>query len=165
MDYRIVTKGAFSIIGLHKQVRLQYEGTNPEITTQWESLSDEDYEALSKTSDVEPLGMLNATLSNGESNEEGALLDNYVGVASTQRSSDRWHVLPVAASTWVVFTIRGSFPQALQDTWARVYSDWLLTSRYEMAIGPHLVSMEEEDTESPDYTCELWIPIVKSPDR
>ncbi len=37
------------------------------------------------------------------------------------------------ASLWAVFPCEGAFPAVMQDTMARIYSQWLVTADYELA--------------------------------
>lgn len=48
--------------------------------------------------------------------------------------------LEVAATTWVLFEVSGSFPEALQLVWRRIYSEWFPSSGYEVAPGPEMLS-------------------------
>lgn len=161
MDYRIVEKGPFHIIGLKKRITLIYEGVNPEAAAMWQSLTQEDILALKAMSDVEPHGLLSVSVNFTEGRAEGTQLDQFVGVATTQSHADRWAVLPVQASTWAVFTARGEFPKALQDTWARIYAEWFPISGYELNTGPEIVWTESKDRPLTDYHNEIWIPVVK----
>jgi AraC family transcriptional regulator len=162
MDYRIVEKPAFYIVGVQKRLKLQYRGVNPEIAALWESLSETDIEALDKLCDGEPRGLLNASVNFTDDRVEGSLLDHVVGVVTTQPpQTGKWAVLAVPASTWVVFTSRGKFPDALQETWGRIYGEWLVTSGYELADGPELLWNETDDFDAPDFHTELWIPILE----
>ncbi len=166
MEYRIVEKPTFSIIGIHDRIPLLYEGMNMEVVRMWESLSAEDIEALDALSDIEPYGLLDAVLLPCvEQQHEGTLIDYYIGVASTKPSSSQWRVLPVAASKWGVFLVRGAFPQSLNEVWERVYSEWMPTVGYQVNEGPHLVWTEYEDMDAADFACELWIPITKNTRR
>ncbi|NJL92480.1 MAG: AraC family transcriptional regulator [Anaerolineae bacterium] len=162
MEYRIIEKPAFHIIGVHKRVKLQYRGVNPEIAELYQSLTEADIETLDKLCDAEPRGLLNASVNFSDERTEGSLLDQYIGVVTTQpQSTDKWAVLAVPASTWVVFTSRGKFPDALQDIWGRIYAEWLATSGYELATGPELLWTETDDYAAPDFHAEIWIPVVK----
>lgn len=162
MDYRIVEKGAFYIIGVHKRLPLLYEGINPHGAALWDSLSEADFAALEALSDVAPHGILSASVNFDGEREEGSQHDQYFGAAST-RAAEGWSVLPVAASTWAVFTVLGPFPQAVQDTWKRIYTEWLLTSGYEVSEGPELLwtDAENENSAAPDYHSEIWIPVSR----
>ena len=164
MNYRIVEKDAFIIAGIKKRIPVIYEGVNPHMDSMWASLTMDDFVELKQLSDGEPRGILciSANFAGGRSLAEGAYLDQYIGVATTAAAPARWEQLAVSAGSWVVFTVVGSFPQALQDTWARVYAEWFPTSGYESTGGPEILWNESPDTTKPDYKSELWIPVAKS---
>lgn len=161
MDYRIVEKDAFYIVGLKKRVSLIYHGVNPEIAAMWASLTEDDIRALKQMSTMEPTGLLSASVNFTEGRAEGTELDQYIGVATATPHSEKWHVLAVPPSTWGVFTARGTFPDALQNVWGRIYSEWFAMSGYEIAEGPEILWNESKDTSAPDFHSEIWIPIVK----
>lgn len=161
MDYRIVDKEAFTIIGLKRRVSLVYTGVNPEIAAMWASLTEDDISALKQLSDVEPTGLLSASFNFAESRAEGTELDHLIGVAASKPVSSRWETLSVPASTWGVFTARGKFPDQLQSVWGRIYSEWFPLSGYEISEGPEILWNEGKDTSLPDFHSEIWIPVVK----
>ena len=161
MDYRIIDKEAFTIVGLKKRVTLQYEGVNPEIAAMWASLTPDDIAALKAISSVEPRGLISASANFTEGRAEGTQLDQMIGAATNQPHSDKWETLTVPASTWAVFTVRGKFPDALQNVWGRIYAEWFPMSGYEISEGPEILWNESKDTTLPDYHSEIWIPVVK----
>jgi AraC family transcriptional regulator len=161
MDYRIVEKEAFRIVGLKKTVSLQYNGVNPEIAAMWQSLSEAGIQELKQLSSEEPYGLVSASVNFTGGRLEGSQLDQYIGVATRRPQSGKWAELPVAASTWAIFTARGKFPDALQDVWARIYSQWFPMAEYELNPGPELLWNESKDVSLPDYHSEIWIPVVK----
>jgi AraC family transcriptional regulator len=161
MDYRIVEKGSFYIIGLGKRVSLKYSGVNPEIAAMWASLTEEGIKELKQMCDAEPGGFISATLNFAEGREEGTEIDHYIGVASSKPHSGEWQELYVEASSWAVFTSIGKFPETLQNTWARIYSEWFAMSEYELNQGPEILWNENKDTESPKFHSEIWIPVRK----
>lgn len=161
MDYRIVEKEPFYIVGLMKRVTLVYNGVNPEIAAMWQSLTEEDIQALKAMSNIEPAGMLSASTNFTEGRAEGSQLDQYIGVATTQPPAGKWQGLAVPASTWGVFTARGKFPDALQNVWGRIYAEWFPMSGYEVSPGPEMLWNASKDTSLPDYHSEIWIPIMK----
>ena len=161
MDYRIIDKDAFWIVGLQKRITLQYNGVNPEIAAMWASLTMDDIVALKAMSSVEPLGLVSASVNFTEGRAEGTQLDQYIGVATSEPGSGKWQTLEVPASTWAVFTIRGPFPDALQSVWGRIYAEWFPMSGYEISAGPEMLWNESKDTSLPDYHSEIWIPVVK----
>ncbi|MEY8417475.1 GyrI-like domain-containing protein [Tissierella praeacuta] len=52
-------------------------------------------------------------------------LDHYIGVATTKECLEGMVKLEVDASTWAVFEAVEPFPETLQETWGRIYSEWL----------------------------------------
>lgn len=161
MDYRMVEKEAFQIAGIKKQITLIYEGINPQMEDMWENLTEQDFLELKQLSNVDPRGILCVSANFTEGREEGTLLDQYIGVATSQRVPERWEVLPVDAGTWAVFTAIGEFPKALQDVWARIYAEWFPTSGYESTGGPEILWNESKDTDRPNYKSEIWLPVIK----
>jgi AraC family transcriptional regulator len=160
MNYRIVEKGAFRIVGIKKRVPIIFKGVNPEIDSMWKSLDDEKINKLKKLSNVEPLGLIQAStnFSEGRMEEKGEL-DHYIGVATTKECPDELAQLEVPASTWAVFEAIGPFPDTLQDVWGRIYSEWFPTSNYEQIEGPEILWNEDKDVTSPTFKSEIWIPV------
>ncbi|MDP4159844.1 MAG: AraC family transcriptional regulator [Bacillota bacterium] len=163
MNYRIVEKDTFLIIGIKKRVPIIFNGVNPEIASMWKSLNDETINKLKGLSNIEPLGMISASLNFSEGRMEGkGELDHYIGVATTKECPDNLARLEVPAATWAVFEAIGPFPDALQNVWGRIYSEWFPSSNYEQAEGPEILWNENKDLTSPTFKSEIWIPIIKS---
>ncbi|AFM40945.1 hypothetical protein Desaci_1968 [Desulfosporosinus acidiphilus SJ4] len=163
MNYRIVEKEAFRIIGIKKRVPVIFNGVNPEIASMWQSLNKELIRKLIELSDIEPLGLINASVNfSEERKEEKGELDHYLGVATTRECPENLAQLEVSASTWAVFESVGPFPDTLQNVWGRIYAEWFPSSNYEHAEGPTILWTEQKDvTQSPIRT-EIWVPILKS---
>lgn len=162
MDYRIEQKEAFNIIGIMKRVPIIFEGENPEITTMWKSLTMEKIDQLKKLSTVEPEGIIQAStnFSEGRMEEQGEL-DQYIGVATTQECPEHFSKLEVAALTWAVFESTGPFPNTVQETWGKIYSEWFPASNYQVIEGPEILSIKSKDLTSPSVKSEIWIPVIK----
>ncbi|WP_055107907.1 AraC family transcriptional regulator [Paenibacillus ihumii] len=162
MNYRIVEKEAFNIVGLMKRVPIVFHGVNPEIAAMWESLDPELIGQLKALSNIEPGGLISASANFSEDRmEERGGLDHYIGAATTKACPDHLTQLPVAASTWAVFEAVGPFPDTLQNVWGRIYSEWFPSSSYELAPGPEILWNEGKDTSSQTYRSEIWIPVIK----
>lgn len=161
MNYRIVEKEAFSIAGIMRRVPIVFEGVNSEIADMWKSLDEEKINKLKNLSNIEPLGLIQASVnfSEGRMEEKGGL-DHYIGVATNKEIPKDMIELKVAASTWAVFEAIGPFPETLQEAWGRIYSEWLPTSDYEVVQGPEILWNESKDTTSPNFRSEIWIPVT-----
>jgi len=164
MNYRLEEKEAFRIVGLKKRVPIQFSGVNPEIASMWSSLDEKTITLLKKLSNVEPRGLISASVnfSEGRMEEQGEL-DHYIGAATTAECPEQLSMLEVPALTWAVFEAVGPFPETLQSVWGRIYSEWFPSSGYEAVEGPELLWNESKDTSSPAFKSEIWIPVAKKP--
>jgi AraC family transcriptional regulator len=162
MNYRIVEKEAFAIVGIMKRVPLIYEGVNPHIAEMWAGLNEELIQTLKALSNVEPLGLLSASTNFSEGRLEGGELDQYIGVATTREHPEGLARLEVPAMTWAVFEVVGPFPQTLQNVWGRIYAEWFPSSGYEAVAGPEILWNADKDTTSPKFRSEIWIPVAKT---
>jgi AraC family transcriptional regulator len=166
MNYRIVEKEAFKIIGFMKRVPIVFSGVNPEIASIYQRLTPEIIQYLKGLSNVEPKGIISASTHFSEERmEEKGELDHYIGVATTKfdpnesspiSNSD---ILDVEKGTWAVFESIGPFPETLQEIWGRIYSEWFPASIYEACEGPEIVWHESPDTTNPNYKSEIWVKV------
>ncbi|MFJ8455184.1 AraC family transcriptional regulator [Bacillus paramycoides] len=162
MNYRIEEKDPFRIIGIQKRVLIVFNGVNEEIASMWKSLDSQSIETLKSLSNIEPTGIISASTNFSERRmEEKGELDHYIGVATTKDCPEQFKQLEVAASTWAIFEAIGPFPDALQNVWGRIYSEWFPSSNYELAEGPEILWNEQKDISSPNFKSEIWIPILK----
>jgi AraC family transcriptional regulator len=91
--------------------------------------------------------------------EEG-YLTHLIGVLTTEdKVSNLLEKVAVPAYTWAVFPNEGPFPSTLQNTMAKVYSEWLPSSNYEVINAPSF-SFTKMDANKKDYAySEVWIPV------
>ncbi|PFI35708.1 AraC family transcriptional regulator [Bacillus cereus] len=162
MNYRIEEKGPFQIIGIQKRVPIVFNGVNEEIASMWKSLDSQSTDILKSLSNIEPTGIISAStnFSEGRMEEKGEL-DHYIGVATTKTCPEQFTQLEVLASTWAIFEAVGPFPDALQNVWGRIYSEWFPSSNYELAEGPEILWNEGKDVSSPNFRSEIWVPVLK----
>ncbi|AKA69285.1 AraC family transcriptional regulator [Clostridium scatologenes] len=162
MNYRIEEKEAFSIVGIKRRVPIIFNGVNPDIADMWQSLDHEMIRELKELSNVEPLGIISASVNFSEGRmEEKGELDHYIGVATTKGCSNNFARLEGSALTWAVFEAVGPFPNTLQDVWGRIYSEWFPSSNYQISEGPEILWNENKDITSPNFKSEIWIPVIK----
>ncbi|MGG0150625.1 AraC family transcriptional regulator [Bacillus mycoides] len=162
MNYRIEEKEPFQIIGIQKRVPIVFNGVNKEIASMWKSLTPQSIQTLKMLSNVNPNGIISAStnFSEGRMEEKGEL-DHYIGVATTKDCPEQFAQLEVAASTWAIFEAVGPFPDALQNVWGRIYSEWFPSSNYELAEGPEILWNESKEISSPNFRSEIWVPVLK----
>lgn len=165
MNYHIIERESFKLVGFKKRVPIVFEGVNPEIVKMTQLLTPEIIKQLKELSNVEPRGIISASVNFSEDRmEEEGELDHYIGVATSSDETLDFDLLKVDASTWAVFESIGTFPETLQDVWGRIYSEWFPSSGYEVVQGPEILWNESQDTLNPNFRSEIWIPVKKSKD-
>jgi len=163
MEFRIEDKPAFNLVGVSKRVPMQFEGVNEEIVKLAESITAEQREEMHSLQNIEPYEIVNASY-DADANflKEEGYLTHLIGVLTTKdQVSELLEKVPVEACTWAIFPNEGPFPSTLQETMARIYSEWLLSSDYEVINAPSF-SFTKMDKHKKDYAySEVWIPVRK----
>ena len=70
-----------------------------------------------------------------------------------------FEILEIPAHTWAIFTCIGAMPDAIQNMWKRIYSEWLPQAAYELISDYDIEFYTEGDTQSANYSSEIWIPV------
>ncbi|WP_145500333.1 AraC family transcriptional regulator [Streptomyces sp. CFMR 7] len=166
MNYRLVEKGEFRVVGRKARVPLIHEGPNPAIAEFIRSIGREELERIAALSDQEPTGLVGVSDQLDPSRAEGTELDYYHGVVRGLEPSDEGaeeglDSLPVPAGTWAVFTNDGEFPQALQYLWRDVFTQWFPSNPYASRPGPEILSVRLYE-EGRRAAAELWIPVERA---
>lgn len=67
----------------------------------------------------------------------------------------------IPARTWAVFPCRGAMPDAIQQLWQRIGSEFFPTSGYRPTGELDIEVYPEGDMHAPDYASEIWVPVEK----
>lgn len=67
----------------------------------------------------------------------------------------------IPARSWAVFECIGSMPDAVQNTWRKIMSEFFPTSIYQPTFEMDIEAYTDGDMDSNDYRSEIWIPIIK----
>lgn len=161
VKHRIIHRKDFYIIGLKKRITLIFEGENNQIDSLYKALDEKKRRRLLALNDVEPKGILNVSANFSDRTRENSELDQYLGVASRSECSDDFSSLHIEESDWAIFPSRGKYPEALQQTWAKIYAEWLPSSDYNLTGGAEILWTEDGNRRKPDFKSETWIPIRK----
>lgn len=163
MDYKIVEMPSFKFAGVSKRVPMQFEGVNNAIKELANSITQEQREAMYAIQNIEPYEVVNVSYEHEHNfmKDEGELT-HLIGVLTTEENaSELLDVIEVLACTWAVFPNEGPFPETLQQTYAKTYSEWLPVSNYEVVQLPGF-SFTKMDEEKENYAySEIWMPVRK----
>ncbi|MFD9734685.1 helix-turn-helix domain-containing protein [Umezawaea sp. NPDC059074] len=161
MEYKVVEKDAFRLVGRKERVPLVHEGMNPAIVEFVKGLDPEVRERVAALSDQEPAGVLNVSVNIADGREEGTELDYYYAVASGATVPDDLDALDVPAGTWAVFESSGEFPKVLQEVWRDVFTQWFPSNPYRSVPGPEILSTRlSADGTTADAA--LWIRVERA---
>lgn len=158
MDYRIVEKEAFQVVGKAKKISTKDGANFKQVPEFWQKSMQE------KTFDT--LAPYNKT-----NNYLGICLDMemdkeqfvYMIAVESDRvvQSNELVTRTIPASTWAVFTSNGPLPTAIQKVIKRVWEEWFPATGYEHAGTAEIEVYLPGDGNAEDYKCEIWIPIKK----
>lgn len=157
MNYKIEKKDAFRIVGAKKHLELNIEENFKQVPQFWgEVFQSGTFIEISKLSNQDPIGVLGvSTCMNGKD------FDYYIASATDKPIPHNMQEYIIPASTWAKFECIGPMPNAIQELQRRIITEWLPTSGYEYADAPDIEVYPEGDINSPDYKCEVWLPIIK----
>lgn len=157
MDYKIVKKASFTLIGVSKQFNM--DCSYKEIPEFWE--------AHYKTDKCKVVcGMYGVCLEVKQDEKEFKYLiaDNYI---PWNDIPEGFETVTIPEGTWAVFPCKGPMPTALQEVNTKVYSEWLPScADYEIAGGFNIELYSnpndyEKGNQDPEFYSEIWIPINK----
>jgi len=155
MNYRILKKGKMRIIGIKKWFSTENDGQLTEIPKMWDSITDELRDRILALSNNDGVVGLCADMYDGG-------FDYWIGCMSDCECPEDLEEITIPASSWAVFEVIGSMrpiPNAMQDIWKRIYSEWLPNSGYEHAMLPEIECYSSGDMLADDYKSEIWIPV------
>ncbi|MFE0632556.1 GyrI-like domain-containing protein [Streptomyces sp. NPDC058864] len=158
MRYRVVDKADFAVVGLRTRVPLVHSGPNQAIIDFVRGIDPQVLERLEKLSDQEPHGIVAVCDDLDPSRAEGTELDYHHGVITSMTAPEGTTTLAVPAGTWAVFTASGPVPQAIQELWRDVFTEWFPSNPYRSRTGPEILRtrLSPEKTEA---DAELWLPV------
>jgi AraC family transcriptional regulator len=160
MRYRVVEKADFTVVGLKTRVPLVHAGPNQSIMDFVRGIDPQTLERLEKLSDQEPYGIVAVCDGMDPSRAEGTELDYHHGVITSAAALEGMTTLAVPASTWAVFTTSGPAPQAIQELWRDVFTEWFPSNPYRTRTGPEILRtrLSPERTEA---DAELWLAVER----
>lgn len=158
MNYRIIDKEAFKVVGVSKSVTTVDNKNLEMIPRFWDECYDKGI--CKRLSDMAgSMGMLGICMDFEYEKD----MFKYV-IAVEKQGADVPEELvekEISAATWAIFESVGPMPDAIQKVWARIFSEWFPATGYEHANAPELEVYPEGDSSKADYKCEIWIPIIK----
>lgn len=154
MNYRIVKKDAFRIVGVSMPLEKELEKNFVTVPQLWaKAYQDGLIPKLAEMMGADFPGILGVSTCNNAEDWR-----YYIAVASAQETPDGMEDYTIPSYTWAVFSGCGS-GISIQDIERQIVMDWLPTSGYEYADGPDIEVYLNNDPANMQF--EVWIPVNK----
>jgi AraC family transcriptional regulator len=162
MEFKIEKKEKFNIVGVSKRVPIQFEGVNNAILELAQSITEQQRNEMHQLADLYPHQVLNVSYDFDDGFlEEKGYLTHMIGFATTKDNPfDNLEQITIEESLWAIFPNQGPFPATFQETTAKIYSEWLPSSDYEVADIPG-ISFTQYNSPSENKYSEIWMPVKK----
>jgi AraC family transcriptional regulator len=160
MRYRVVDRPDFTVVGLKARIPLVHTGPNQAIIDLVRGIDPQVLARLEKLSDQEPQGIVAVCDDLDPSRAEGTELDYYHAVITSAAVPEGMTALAVPAGSWAVFTTSGPAPQAIQELWRDVFTEWVPSNPYRSRPGPEILSTRLSPDKS-EADAELWLPVER----
>lgn len=159
MDYKIVEKDAFSVVGKSIRTTTIGEENHRRIAEFWVESNKNGF-ADKLAENAGSLGLLGICI------EFDSTQENLTYLIGAEKNIENlppdWEEHQIPAAAWAVFPVHGAMPNAMPKVWKRIFSEWFPATRYEHAGGTEMeVYLSDADPSSEDYYSEIWIPIKK----
>jgi len=155
VDYKIVEKDQFTVIGVSKV--FPYDEAETGVHQMWK-----EYYESGKSNIVSSTYGISID-DQMEGNEFEYLIgDNY---QPEEQIAEGFVTRVIPKSVWVVFASKGANPQSIQEVHGKIFTEWLPNCKdYEIASGYHIEMYDdpaeyEKGTQDENYYCEIWIPV------
>lgn len=157
MDYKIIEQPAFRVVGIpSNNGTWNIEDAGRKATEYWNQVEPDLERVLALMDGSKPEGLLGVQFcKNGD-------FDCYMACVATQHPCpEGMEERTVEAATYAVFECVGAMPDAMNQLWHRILTEWLPSSGYEWSTGTDVERYLTPEMTSPDSKSEVWVPVVK----
>lgn len=159
MKYKILEKEKFQVVGVKRTYNCQNGENLQGIPQFWNEMNSKNFDhQLIQLNNGSIKGVLGVCAPNTDQGQSG-FIDYWIATDHVGDVEENLSALEVPASKWVVFEVHGPMPDAMQNTWKQIYSEWFPSNPYEPNGTAELEVYSDEDPFSPDLYSEIWIPI------
>lgn len=166
MDYRLVTKDAFTLVGRRRRMSLIYHGPNPEMEAFHSEVGEQTLDAIAGLSTTEPTEVISLCRDFDEGREDGGTFDFWLAAAvegvvpAEAVEAHQVEELQVPALTWLVLTSADADVASIQQLWPEAYGQWLPANPYRVVDGPEMVTTVYDEHWNAQYA-KLWLPVER----
>ncbi|MBS4192467.1 AraC family transcriptional regulator [Bacillus sp. FJAT-49705] len=157
MKYNVLERESFKVVGIKKGFSVVNDEHLKGIPMMWDQVnSDGTCDKLASINNGQIKGVLGVC---SAGTNPGVAIDYWVAVEYDGEVPVGFSSLEIPAAKWVVFEVNGPMPEAMQNKWKQIFSEWFPTSGYKQAGIPELEVYSDDDANKEDYYSEIWIPV------
>ena len=163
MDYQIIEKPAFEVVGEIKKISTVNNVNFIEVPRFWDEFIEKGHiDTLMDLSQCKP-GPVTGASDIGICIPIKNTMDAFTYMIAIEKPDKEipgeFEILTIPEATWAVFESIGPMPDAIQKVWKGIFQEWFPSTGYKHAEKPELEVYFPGDPQSPDYRCQVWIPI------
>lgn len=159
MEYKIVSKDSFSIIGVELITTLSDEKDFGEIPKFWEKVMSDGL------IDTIPNKKFPDTILGVSMNFKADGAFSYVigvEVLGSDNIPEGMICSTIPAANYAVFTAHGQIPKSIQDTSNYIYKEWLPNSDYKRAETAEFELYDDRCQRGEDAEVDIYLPVLRS---
>lgn len=162
MEFKIEKKEKFNIVGVFTRVSREPEEIKNAVTELAKSITEQQRNEMTQLGNLYPQQMLQVGFNFNEDNlEEKDYYSFMMGFATTKENPfDDLTQISVEESLWAIFPNQGPFPATVQETNAKIFTEWLPSSDYELVELPGITFVKKNGTLENVYS-EIWVAVKK----
>lgn len=157
MNYQIVERNAFQVVGIKRECPCGDEGGPNGIPEFWGEVNENGtVDRLGQFMNGEIKGILGIT---DNYDEEKNTIDYWIAAEHIGENPSDFTSLAFLQSKWVVFEVHGSAPTAMPEAWKQIYTEWIPSNGYEIADLPAIEAYIDPDPYRADALNQIWLAV------
>ncbi len=159
-NYKIVKKDAFTVLEKVEQHMVDNDKNKNTIPEFW-TRSWQDGTVKTLLSNMSGSKDLFGICYNNHLQCSGEFFDYAIGCSCETdiEVPEGYRINTIPARTWVVFECVGPMPQAIQEAWHTIVSEFVPSREYELTYEFNIEAYSAGNMTGEDYKSEIWVPI------
>ncbi len=159
MDYKIIKKPAFKVME-KRTVQTVAENKNlSSIPKLWEECHADG--TVKKLVELTPDNTFIYGICYNNPHEEDSTFEYSIAALADDKTKvpEGFTLHEIPARTWAVFECKGAMPDAMQELWHKICTEFFPSSDYEPTYEMDIEAYPSGEMNSADYRSEVWVPI------
>lgn len=161
MDYKIVKKKAFKVIEKVEQHTINDQNNENTIPEFWDRSHKDG--TVEKLLALTPDRNFIFGICYNHALTDAQTFDYSIAAVCGDETEvpEGFRINEIPERTWAVFECYGKMPQAIQQLWHRICTEFFPTSKYKPTYEMDIEAYPGGDMTSDDYRTEIWVPVIE----